>query len=195
MASRALSRADLHALPGVVPAPDAATKEFVFQQTMYRIKDPKDSLEFYTGVLGMVLVNRMDFPDMSFSLYFLAAGVDPASIPDEPAARAQFCMKTPGCLELTHNWGTETDESFTGYANGNTEPGKGFGHIGFEVPDVEAACRRFEEMGVEFVKRPNDGKMRGLAFIKDPDGYWVEILNAKNCRQFSNWPDSAGKFD
>ena len=46
------------------------------------------------------------------------------------------------------------------------------------MPDVDAACQRFEEMGVEFVKRPNDGSMRGLAFIKDPDGYWIEILNS-----------------
>jgi len=47
------------------------------------------------------------------------------------------------------------------------------------VPDVDAACKRFEEHGVQFVKKPNEGKMTGLAFIKDPDGYWIEIFAAK----------------
>lgn len=46
------------------------------------------------------------------------------------------------------------------------------------VPNVEAACERFEKFGVDFVKKPNDGRMKGLAFIKDPDGYWIEIFNA-----------------
>lgn len=75
------------------------------------------------------------------------------------------------------------------------------GHIGICVPDVDAACKFFEEKKVNFVKKPNDGeflridlnnllicstvfhfsgKMKGLAFIQDPDGYWIEILNAKN---------------
>ena len=44
------------------------------------------------------------------------------------------------------------------------------------VPDVNAACDRFESMSVEFVKRRNNGSMKGIAFIKDPDGYWVEIF-------------------
>lgn len=45
------------------------------------------------------------------------------------------------------------------------------------VPDVYKACERFEKLGVKFVKKPDDGKMKGIAFITDPDGYWIEIFN------------------
>lgn len=47
------------------------------------------------------------------------------------------------------------------------------------VPDVDEACRRFAEQNVEFVKKPDEGRMKGLAFIKDPDGYWIEIFSTK----------------
>ena len=85
-------------------------------------------------------------------------------------------------IELTHNWGTEKDDSFS-YHDGNTDP-RGFGHIGITVPDVYAASERFEKLGVEFVKRPDDGNMKGLAFIKDPDGYWIEILSSTTSSKF-----------
>lgn len=76
------------------------------------------------------------------------------------------------------NWGTESD-SDQKYHDGNSDP-RGFGHIGILVPDVNAACDRFAELGVKFIKKPNDGRMKGLAFIQDPDGYWIEIFNPKN---------------
>ena len=79
-------------------------------------------------------------------------------------------MSHEGVLELTHNHGTESDPSFSGYASGNTDPGKGFGHIAITVPDVQEACARFEELGVPFKKKLTDGKMRDIAFITDPDG-------------------------
>ncbi|CRK94698.1 CLUMA_CG008198, isoform A [Clunio marinus] len=156
-----------------VPA-ENATKDFLFQQTMYRIKDPRKSLPFYSEVLGMSLLVKLDFPEAKFSLYFMGYE-NPAEIPKDPVARKVWTMSRKATVELTHNWGTETEEGPV-YHNGNSDP-RGFGHIGIMVPDVDAACERFEKFGVEFVKKPNDGRMKGLAFIKDPDGYWIEIFN------------------
>jgi len=101
-------------------------------------------------------------------------------MPSEPGDRSEWLFGQRALLELTHNWGTENDPD-QAYHDGNSEP-RGFGHIGIAVPDVYAACERFEQLGVEFVKRPDDGRMKGLAFIKDPDGYWVEILAPRNMR-------------
>ena len=158
-----------------------ATEQFVFNQTMLRIGDPRRSLDFYCGVLGMTLIKKLDFPEMKFSLYFLGyvrSGVD-EPLPADDIERTAYAFRQKAMLELTHNWGTESDPEFEGYHNGNEAP-RGFGHIGISVPDVYAACERFEEVGVTFVKQPDAGSMRGLAFIKDPDGYWIEILNANS---------------
>ncbi len=106
---------------------------------------------------------------------FLAFLSEDEAVPADPAERARFVFSRETTLELTHNWGTENDQSFRGYHHGNSEP-RGFGHLGVSVPDVHAACARFEELDVSFVKRPNEGKMIGIAFIADPDGYWIEIL-------------------
>ena len=158
-----------------------STEQFVFNQTMLRISDPQRSLDFYCGVLGMTLIKKLDFPEMKFSLYFLGYvrnGTD-EPIPADDMERTAYAFRQKAMLELTHNWGTESDPEFQGYHNGNDAP-RGFGHIGISVPDVYAACDRFEEAGVTFVKQPDAGAMRGLAFIQDPDGYWVEILNANS---------------
>ncbi|KAG2496836.1 hypothetical protein HYH03_005241 [Edaphochlamys debaryana] len=176
---------ELHSLPGVAATRDPATEGFIFQQTMFRIRDPAKSLDFYTRVLGLTLLAKLDFPDMKFSLYFLGYE-EVKDIPEDAGERAVWMFRRKACLELTHNWGTESDPAFAGYHSGNSDP-RGFGHIGFHVPDVSAACKRFEELGVEFQKKPDDGKMKDIAFIKDPDGYWIEILNADNARKFANW--------
>ncbi len=154
-----------------------STQDYKLTQTMLRIKDPSVSIPFYQDVLGMTLLDQYDFAAMKFSLYFLAyenglVGEPPESGP----AKVAWVFNQVGAIELTHNWGTEADNNFGGYHSGNEEP-KGFGHIGITVPDVYAACERFDELGVEYVKRPDDGSMKGLAFIKDPDGYWIEVLS------------------
>lgn len=162
--------------PGLHDSPVPETQGYVFNQTMMRIKDPARSLDFYTRVMGMRLVRKLDFPEMKFSLYFLAYLDDQQAdeVPEEDSRRTTYTFGREAMLELTHNWGTENDPDFT-YHNGNDQP-QGFGHIGVAVPDVYGACERFEALGVDFVKKPDDGKMKGLAFIRDPDGYWIEIL-------------------
>ncbi|MDP4547202.1 lactoylglutathione lyase [Marinobacter sp. MDS2] len=161
---------------GLHDAPVPETEGYVFNQTMLRIKDPERSLDFYSRVMGMRLVRKLDFPEMKFTLYFLAYLDDAEAerVPADEGHRTTYTFGREAMLELTHNWGTEDDPDFA-YHNGNDQP-QGFGHIGVAVPDVYSACERFEQLGVEFVKRPDDGKMKGLAFIKDPDGYWIEIL-------------------
>jgi lactoylglutathione lyase len=164
----------LSALPGVTTQRDPATHGFVFNHTMIRVKDVERSLDFYTRVLGFTLVRKRDFDEARFSLYFLVLVDDPAQIPAEEPARGEWLLGRAGVLELTHNHGTESDPDFA-YHDGNAEP-RGFGHICVSVPDVEVACARFEQLGVPFQKRLTDGRMKDIAFIKDPDGYWVEIL-------------------
>ena len=157
---------------------DLDTENYIFNQTVLRIKDPKISLDFYTRILGMTLYRKLDFPEMKFTLYFLAmkGDVDNNNAPKSDNARTTWTFSQRAMLELTHNWNTENDNEFS-YHNGNSEP-QGFGHIGFSVPDVYKASERFENLGVKFIKKPDDGKMKGLAFIEDPDGYWIEILQA-----------------
>nr|XP_002129304.1 lactoylglutathione lyase [Ciona intestinalis]XP_026693005.1 lactoylglutathione lyase [Ciona intestinalis] len=153
---------------------DVLTKDFIMQQTMLRVKDPKKSLKFYSEVLGMRLLLQLHFDAMKFSLYFMGYA-DAKDIPDDPTERKTWVFRQPGTIELTHNWGSENDDSVV-YHNGNADP-RGFGHIGVSVPDVYTACERFDKYGVEYVKKPDAGSMKGLAFIKDPDGYWIEVLS------------------
>jgi lactoylglutathione lyase len=90
--------------------------------------------------------------------------------------KGKLLARREGVLELCHNWGTgnlhtscllrsqliqaESDDSFKGYASGNDDVGKGFGHICVAVDNLEAAVKRFDEQGVKFKKRPEEGKMR-----------------------------------
>ena len=129
---------------------DEATAGYIMQQTMIRVKEPKASLDFYCDVLGFNLIMMRSFPQWSFNVYFVAQ-TDPAEIPADEDARWAYCMRTPGCIELTWNYGSEAEEGrvyntgnsdSTGSADGAKVRG-GFGHLGITVPDVYEACERY----------------------------------------------------
>ena len=160
--------------PGVCAEPPVATRGFVFNHSMLRVKDPAIALDFYTRVMGLRVLRKLDFPEMSFSLYFLAHLPTDAAPPDDAGERTAWTFSQRGVLELTHNWGTESQADFK-YHDGNAQP-QGFGHICFSVPDLDAAVAWFDQHQVPYVKRPDQGKMKDVAFIKDPDGYWIEIV-------------------
>ncbi|KAH9023582.1 glyoxalase I [Lactarius deliciosus] len=146
------------------------TASYKFNHTMLRIKDPKISLPFYTDVIGMDFIEKHESSD--FTLYFLAFDRSGGKATD--AEKKADRLNREGILELTHNHGTEKLDA-TPYHSGNADP-QGFGHIAITVANVEEACARFERLGVPFKKRLTDGKMRHIAFILDPDGYWIEVL-------------------
>ncbi|KAL9534567.1 hypothetical protein SMMN14_01571 [Sphaerulina musiva] len=138
--------------------------------TMLRVKDKDISLKFYQEVMGMTFLRENAGSD--FTLYFLAYGDKPSS--DKSVNGVNPVADREGILELTWNHGTEK-ESGKVYHDGNSEP-QGFGHICISVDDLDAACKRFEEKGVEWKKRLTDGRMKNVAFVLDPDGYWIEVI-------------------
>jgi len=79
-------------------------------------------------------------------------------------------------VQLCHNWGTESDANFSGYKSGNEAEHKGFGHLCVYVDDLQKAVDRWTGLGVKFKKRPEEGSMRHIAFLLDPDGYWIEVI-------------------
>lgn len=153
--------------------PPAQTRGFVFNHTMLRVKDPQVSLQFYSHVFGMELLERKEMPAGKFTLYFLARTENEAA-PAGDDARHDYRSAREGVLELTHNWGTEDDPDAQ-YHNGNDAP-QGYGHICFTVPDLDAAVAWMDENNVPFQKRPEDGHMNNIAFVRDPDGYWIELV-------------------
>ncbi|TAL09217.1 MAG: lactoylglutathione lyase [Porticoccaceae bacterium] len=120
--------------------------------TMLRVGDLDRSIAFYTGLLGMQLLRRKDFPGGRFTLAFLGYGPESEQT----------------VLELTHNWDTAS-----------YDPGTAYGHIAIGVDDVHAACQRIKAQGGKVVREP--GPMQHgstvLAFVEDPDGYRIELLS------------------
>ncbi|OJJ45438.1 hypothetical protein ASPZODRAFT_153089 [Penicilliopsis zonata CBS 506.65] len=144
------------------------TSKYKFNHTMIRVKDPKRSIEFYK-FLGLSQIHEFHVPEAKFSNYFLAY-TGPASLQGD-----RHFSDRNGVIELTHNHGTENDPEYS-VVNGNTEPYRGFGHLAVSVDNIELACQRLEDAGYIFQKKLTDGRMRHIAFVKDPDGYWVEII-------------------
>ena len=139
------------------------------------MKDPQASIKYY-GFLGLSVINKLEFPDSKFDLYFL--GYDSTEAP----SHGRHWTDREGLIELTHNYGSEQDDGFR-VANGNSEPGKGFGHVAISVDNIQAACQRIEDAGYKFQKKLTDGRMRNIAFALDPDGYWVELLSRGNVEE------------
>ncbi|CAZ85320.1 unnamed protein product [Tuber melanosporum] len=137
-----------------------------FNRTALRVKDAEKSLQFYRSVLGMSLLRTIEQPEAGFNLYILGyrrGGEEEDSLVDRE-----------GLVELMWNYGTEKDEGFK-YHNGNEEP-QGFGHLCISVDDLDAACARFEDLKTNWKKRLTDGRMKNVAFILDPDNYWIELI-------------------
>ena len=127
------------------------TSQWRLLHTMIRVGDLDRSLDFYTRLLGMRLMRRKEFPEGRFTLAFVGYG-DEAS---------------DAVIELTHNWDT------AGY-----DLGTGFGHIALGVPDIHAACAALAAEGVKIPRPPGPMKHGGtvIAFIEDPDGYRIELI-------------------
>ena len=119
--------------------------------TMIRVGDLEKSLAFYTGPLGMRLLRRRDYPEGRFTLAFV--GYDDES--------------TSTVLELTYNWDTHA-----------YDVGSGFGHVAIGVADIYATCERLRSQGVKVVREPGPMKHGAtvIAFVEDPDGYRIELI-------------------
>lgn len=121
--------------------------------TMLRVGDLSRSLAFYTGALGMKLHRTTDRPDQKYTLAFVGYG-DPAGTE----------------IELTYNYGVERYELGTGY-----------GHVAIEVPDAAEACARVRAQGGNVTREagPVKGGTTVIAFVKDPDGYIIELIERR----------------
>ena len=119
--------------------------------TMIRVGDLDRSIAFYTGILGMKLLRRKDYPDGKFTLAFV--GYDHES--------------KSAVLELTHNWDTKS------YDLGN-----GFGHLAVSVPDAYKACEAVKAQGGKVTREAGPMKhgTTVIAFVEDPDGYKIEFI-------------------
>ncbi|RKF53893.1 Lactoylglutathione lyase [Golovinomyces cichoracearum] len=152
--------------------------KYKLNHTMIRVKEPNRSIKFYE-FLGMKLVRKYEQPEAKFDLYFM--GFDsPKSL-----SHGKHFSDREGLLELTHNYGTEIDPDYA-VSTGNVHPHKGFGHTCISVDNIQASCQRLEEAGYPFQKKLNDGSMKNIAFVLDPDGYWVEIIGQKDLDETKN---------
>lgn len=123
----------------------------------------------YYEFLGMKQIHKLLLPEYELDLYFLAYDTPQSASPGAHWSDRQ------GVLQLSHKHGSENNENFK-IANGNSDPGKGFGHVCISVDHVQAACQRIEDAGYPFQKKLTDGRMRNVAFALDPDNYWVYKL-------------------
>ncbi|EDV1005127.1 lactoylglutathione lyase [Salmonella enterica subsp. enterica] len=123
--------------------------------TMLRVGDLQRSIAFYTNVLGMKLLRTSENPEYKYSLVFVGYG------PETEEA----------VIELTYNWGVES------YDMGNA-----YGHIALSVDNAAEACERIRQNGGNVTREagPVKGGSTIIAFVEDPDGYKIELIEAKD---------------
>ncbi len=123
--------------------------------TMLRTGDLDRSIDFYTRILGMQLLRRQDYPEGKFTLAFVGYG-------DE---------RENSVIELTYNWGVD-----------QYDLGNGFGHIAIEVDDVYAACEAIKQQGGKIIREagPMNAGTTIIAFVADPDGYYIELIGRRH---------------
>lgn len=126
--------------------------------TMLRVGDLQKSLDFYQNVLGMKLLRQSENKEYEYTLAFLGYG-------DESDTTV---------LELTYNWRTS-----------EYELGNAYGHIAIEADDIYQTCDKIKSLGGQITREP--GPVKGgstvIAFVKDPDGYMIELINKKDAGQ------------
>ena len=126
--------------------------------TMLRVGDLDRSINFYTNVLGMKLLRKSDNEEYKYTLAFIGYG-------DESEGTV---------LELTHNWDTSEYDLGTAY-----------GHIAISADDIYATCEEIRSAGGDIIREP--GPVKGgtveIAFVKDPDGYAIELINSAHVGQ------------
>ncbi len=119
--------------------------------TMIRVGNLDKSIEFYTSVLGMKLLRQKDFPEGKFTLAFVGYGAE----------------EDTTVIELTYNYGTD-----------QYNIGDGFGHIAIGVNDIYKTCEQIKNHGGKVTREP--GPMQHgttvIAFVEDPDGYKIELI-------------------
>ena len=123
--------------------------------TMIRVGHLQNSIDFYTKILGMTLLRQKEYHEGRFTLAFLGYA-------DE---------KYHSVIELTYNWGIDSYEM-----------GTGFGHLAIEVDDVYLATEQIRNQGGKIIRDagPMNAGSTIIAFVKDPDGYEIELIGLKN---------------
>lgn len=122
--------------------------------TMLRVGDLDRSIKFYTEIMGMTLFRKVDNEEYKYTLAFLGYG-------DE---------ENGATIELTYNWGTDTYDL-----------GTAFGHIAVSAEDIYATCESIKAAGGTVTREPGPvlGGTTHIAFVQDPDGYKIELIQAK----------------
>ena len=121
--------------------------------TMLRVGNLDKSIDFYVNKLGMSLIRRKDYPHGEFTLAFVGYGSE----------------KDNSVIELTHNWSKKSEDY---------DLGDKYGHIAIGVKDIHRTCQDLEDNGCKVTTKPKTMKNSStlLAFIEDPDGYKIELI-------------------